>query len=129
MINRKYRQNTHSNGPESRTSKINRRIRPSHMHGMDPLHEVRPSALINHILAQWLAFTDDYPKPISGSKPQKWHNLRCTASLEVLYDSKFVECHPLQYHHSRVEQLNVQNKSPWRVWPQIMSKSKYNNRK
>ena len=63
MINRKLRQNTHSNGPESRTSKINRRIRPSRMHGMDPLHELRPSTLINNTLVQWLAFTDEYAKP------------------------------------------------------------------
>ena len=63
MINRKYWQNRHSNGPESRTSKINRRIRPSHMHGMDPLHALRPSTLINHMLVPWSSFTDDYPKP------------------------------------------------------------------
>jgi hypothetical protein len=67
MINRKLRENLHSNGPESRTSKINRRIRPSRMHGSDPLHVLRPSTLINRILVQWLAFTDDYPKPWNGS--------------------------------------------------------------
>ena len=63
MINRKLRPNTHSNGPESRTLKINRRIGPSRMHGVDPLHPLRPPTLIDRTLVQWLAFTGDYPKP------------------------------------------------------------------
>jgi hypothetical protein len=30
-----------------------------------------PSTLINYIFVQWVAFTDDYPKPSCGSKSLK----------------------------------------------------------
>ena len=108
MINRKLRPNTHSNG----TLKINRRIRHSRVHGMDPLHLLRPSTLIGRILAQWLAFTDDYPKQSNGSKPLKWHILRSMTSLEVLYEPTFREYRSPRQYNIRGEQINEQNKSP-----------------
>ena len=33
---------------------------------------LRPSTLINHILVQWLAFTDEYPKLSNGPNTLKW---------------------------------------------------------
>ena len=42
------------------------------MLGMDLLHVLRPSTLINHILVQWFAFTDECPKPSNGSNALKW---------------------------------------------------------